>query len=233
MEHNNHDEYDNSKGFNKKFLKKQIKAKKEKKRFKGLEKDQPEENEETILVEGDKQEENDEEEDVDEEKKVEEDKPRPNKSPKKSSQNSTPKSTTSSTSVSATNSPGSFGGFGGLGGFGGFGGLGSPGGFDSFTFVNPEQELKNELDTEIHIYKLMRKNKNNRFDTIVKGLGITDLSRLKELLSKAKKKFGIGGSISKEEDETVLVFSGDYVDEIKDFLVQELGRDPRYIITHN
>ncbi len=198
-------EYEGKKLGNKKYLKKMYEAKKAKRRGYGKKEEPSEEEENSVsgVKQGDEEEE--EEEDEEEEKVSRRGRGSPKSAP-----------SSSKNSPTTTNS------------------MGSPTGFDD-AFVNPEEEFNTNTSQEIHVHAVLRPKKTNKFDTVVTGLCL-DNSSLKELLSKIKTKFGIGGSIAIREDfdtKPILVFMGNYVDEIQMYLAKELKKDIRFIIAHN
>ena len=106
---------------------------------------------------------------------------------------------------------------------------------NNFDFVNPESELTDQMNTEIHIHKVIRRNKANKFDTIVRGLHSLGKERVKKILSKIMGDLGIGGCIKnlKELDpEPVLYFSGNYAEKIKNILMAELDKSEDFFHTH-
>ena len=106
---------------------------------------------------------------------------------------------------------------------------------NNFDFVNPESEFTEQMNTEIHIHKVIRRNKANKFDTIVRGLHSLGKERVKKILSKIMGDLGIGGCIKnlKELDpEPVLYFSGNYADKIKNILMVELDKSEDFFHTH-
>lgn len=145
---------------------------------------------------------------------------------KKSSRNSTPKSQISN--LKSTFSPtGSIASSSNDFGFGND---------NDFGFMNGEQQLNNEIETEIHIRRVVRRNKANRFDTVVIGLNSLGEERVNQILKDIKKKLGIGGCITTLKDfdeEPIMLFSGDYTEKIKNFLMEKLGRSEEFFHTHS
>ena len=235
------DDIGSSKGFNKKFLKKKYEYEKKARRN----------NKNDQINYQDNEEEEEDNEDNDDEKEVEVNK-NMNINTKLNSKfysgdsedeededeeeyqgilskktNNTPKSLTSNSGfVSGLNSP-----------FSTTGSLNSEFGFsdNNFDFVNPESEFTEQMNTEIHIHKVIRRNKANKFDTIVRGLHALGKERVKKILSKIMGDLGIGGCIKnlKELDpEPVLYFSGNYADKIKKILMLELDKSEDFFHTH-
>lgn len=108
---------------------------------------------------------------------------------------------------------------------------------DNFGFTNQVTEFDQELENEIHIYKLLNRKKSNHFNTVIKGLKYLGDKELKELLSKMKKKFGIGGHIGMMEDidekEEILFLQGNYSEKVMAFLIKELKRAECYFVLHD
>jgi translation initiation factor 1 (eIF-1/SUI1) len=104
------------------------------------------------------------------------------------------------------------------------------------NFLSGEAELNYEIDQEIYIKKIMRQKKTNKFDTIIIGLNMNNDTEINNLLRKIKTKFGIGGYKKEIQDPdtkkllNVLVLNADYPEKIKDFLVKELKRSEDSII---
>jgi translation initiation factor 1 (eIF-1/SUI1) len=108
---------------------------------------------------------------------------------------------------------------------------------DNFGFNTQVTEFDQELENEIHIYKLLNRKKSNHFNTVIKGLKYLGDKELKELLSKMKKKFGIGGHIGMMEDidekEEILFLQGNYSEKVMAFLIKELKRAECYFVLHD
>lgn len=146
---------------------------------------------------------------------------------KKTSKNSTPKSTFSPSGSSS--SIVSFGSSTSSNDFG-FGNV------IDFGFINGEDQLNNEIATEIHIHKVPRRNKANRFDTIIIGLFPLGKDRVKKILSQISSDLGVGGCIKKVKDmneDPVLYISGDNTEKIKNILMKELGKSEEFFHTHS
>jgi translation initiation factor 1 (eIF-1/SUI1) len=216
------DNYTNNKDFNKKHLKKHIEAKKKAKR----EKENGELNEEENENEEETEEENEEENEENEEENEEE----INNKPVKESVNF-------SNSVNLTNSP-----FANTNSVFGNSSLNSPFSTvetvqDNFGFTNNTTEFDQELENEIHIYKLLNRKKTNHYNTVIKGLKYLGEKKMKELLGQMKKKFGIGGHIGMMEDidekEEIIFLQGNCAVKAMDFLIKELKRAECYFILHD
>ncbi len=242
----------NNKSSNKKHLRKQIEAQKRAKKDKNDEenieedvKDDDDENSQDNNEKNDKKDEDDEDED-DEDEDDEDDKKLNNKNVKESSKlnisnesssvfgnTSSVFGNTSSNSVFGnTNSNSLFGNTN----------LNSPFSSvetvqDNFGFTNNTTEFDQELENEIHIYKLLNRKKTNHYNTVIKGLKYLGEKRMKELLGMMKKKFGIGGHIGMMEDidekEEVIFLQGNYATKAIDFLIKELKRAECYFILHD
>ena len=108
---------------------------------------------------------------------------------------------------------------------------------DNFGFTTQVTEFDQELENEIHIYKLLNRKKSNHFNTVIKGLKYLGDKELKELLSKMKKKFGVGGHIGMMEDidenDDILFLQGNYSEKAMAFLIKELKRAECYFILHD
>ncbi len=214
-------EEDNQKSFNKKHLKKQIEAKKKAKR--GIDNDDESESEEideTNNLEDSNNEDKDDKEEKEEELKSE----------SKSNKSQLPQVNTSITSPFA-NSNSNSNQFGSP-----FSPFAQSSSTNNFNFVNNESTFAQEMEKEIHIYKVLNKKRANHYNAVIQGLSYLGKDKIKELLSKIKKKFGVGGFYKIIEDiddkEECLFFSGNYAEKIMDFLIKELDRDESYFILH-
>lgn len=102
------------------------------------------------------------------------------------------------------------------------------------SFLNLEKKLNDEFNKVIHIYV---KQRGNRFrDTIISGLSFETKEEAKLFLTTIKKKFGINGSIKMmydiDEKNDVFVFTGDYSEKIKAYLIANHGKVEELITIH-
>ena len=90
-------------------------------------------------------------------------------------------------------------------------------------FNNQENQYKEklQLNTSLKISKIniskQKKGKKNKIITLIKGLGIEDLTQLKELLKKMKVFCGTGGTLLDKD----IQLQGDMVSRSIDFLRKE------------
>ena len=102
------------------------------------------------------------------------------------------------------------------------------------SFLNLEKKLNYDFNNVIHIYV---KQRGNRFrDTIISGLIFPTKEEAKIFLTTIKKKFGINGSIKMMEDiddkNEVFIFTGDYSEKIKEYLITNHGKVEDLITIH-
>ena len=77
---------------------------------------------------------------------------------------------------------------------------------------------------------------NKKFQTVIQGLKFKNDKDRVEFLKNMKKKIGIGGCSKKFDDidsnYEVFVFTGDYSDKIKDYLVNDYNKNEDFIKFH-
>ena len=105
---------------------------------------------------------------------------------------------------------------------------------NDFNIYNADTELNLQYDNEINIYTVLRGARKRQ--TIIQGLNFNNNDESKEFLKKKKKKLGIGGCLKKMEDydekNDVFLFTGEYSEKIKDYLVKNCNKNEDFIKFH-
>ncbi len=141
---------------------------------------------------------------------------------------------TSNTNTNIQPSTPSFigGGDVGFGGFGEFGGLED----ESNAVKSPEKRINELFENKIHIHKILRPNKANKFDVVLSNLNMVDVEIGKALLKKIKVGCGFGGSIKENKDANgknyVISINSNDPERIVTFLVEKCNINEDMIISH-
>lgn len=105
---------------------------------------------------------------------------------------------------------------------------------NDFNIYNADTELNLQYDYEINIHSVLRGAKKHQ--TIVQGLKFNNAEESKEFLKTIKKKLGIGGCLKKMEDydtkNEIFLFTGEYSEKIKDYLVNNCNKNEDFIKFH-
>ncbi len=114
-------------------------------------------------------------------------------------------------------------------------------GFDTDfnTVQSPEERINVLFENKIHIHKILRPRKANKFDIVISNLNMVDIEIGKALLKKIKIGCGIGGSIKNNKDDKddnsdnyVISLNSNDPDRVIKFLVEKCNVNEDMIISH-
>jgi translation initiation factor 1 (eIF-1/SUI1) len=102
--------------------------------------------------------------------------------------------------------------------------------------LTPEEQINNLFENKIHVHKVLRARKANKFDVIISNLNMPDIEIGKALLRKIKVACGIGGSITKNNDvggdDYVICLNSKDPDRVINFLIDKCGLSEDMIVNH-
>ncbi len=113
-------------------------------------------------------------------------------------------------------------------------------GFDVDQTLNqiltPEQQINSLFENKIHIHKILRPGKVNKFDIVISNLNMTDINVGKALVRKIKIGCGVGGAVTTNKDIEksgyVISLNSHDGERIKNFLIDNYGVDEEMIVDH-
>lgn len=102
--------------------------------------------------------------------------------------------------------------------------------------LTPEQQINSLFENKIHIHKILRPGKANKFDIVISNLNMTDINVGKALVRKIKIGCGVGGAVTTNKDIEkngyVISLNSHDGERIKNFLIDNYGVDEDMIVDH-
>ncbi len=102
--------------------------------------------------------------------------------------------------------------------------------------LTPEQQINTLFENKIHIHKILRPGKTNKFDIVISNLNMTDINVGKALVRKIKIGCGVGGAVTTNKDIEkngyVICLNSHDGERIKNFIIDNYNIDEEMIVDH-